>query len=175
MRGNDTVGLGRVVLSKRERVVMLEPWDKGLIATALRYPYEVRDAKDYFEDIPDLTVEPEMLKLAEQILRSKTTEFEPSCFVDRYEQALVEMLQKKQAGIVVSREPATPQLQNVTNIMDALRRSLAQEQTISTPHKKKRKTPQRQGEMLLPIPGRKDTRATLHSATRPTGRRNKAS
>jgi DNA end-binding protein Ku len=90
MRGKDMVALGRVVLSKRERVVMLEPWDKGLIATTLRYPYEVRDAKEeYFEDIPDLTVDPEMLKLAQHILQSKTADFEPSRFVDRYAQKVI--------------------------------------------------------------------------------------
>ena len=103
MRGKDMVALGRVVLSKRERVIMLEPSDKGLIGTTLHYPYEVRDAEEYFADIPDLTVEPEMLKLAEHILQSKATDFDPSRFVDHYEQAVVEMLKKKQAGIVVSR------------------------------------------------------------------------
>ena len=65
MRGKDMVALGRVVLAKRERVIMLEPWDKGLTATTLRYPYEIRDAKEYFDDIPDVKVEPDMLKLAQ--------------------------------------------------------------------------------------------------------------
>jgi DNA end-binding protein Ku len=174
MRGKDMVALGRVVLSKRERVVMLEPWDKGLIATTLRYPYEVRDAREYFEDIPDLTVEPEMLKLARHILQSKTADFEPSRFVDRYEEAVLEMLKKKQAGIVVSREPAAPRPQNVTNIMEALRRSLAQE-AVSTPQKKSRKRAPRQGEMLLPISGKKDTRAAPLPATRPSARRKRPS
>ena len=149
MRGKDMVALGRVVLSKRERVVMLAPWDKGLVATTLRYPYEVRDTKEYFEDIPDLTVEPEMLKLAQHILQSKTADFEPSRFVDRYEEAVLEMLKKKQAGIVVSREPAASRPQNVTNVMDALRRSLAQEVLYPLPQKKARKRVQGQGEMLL--------------------------
>ena len=58
MRSKALVGLGRVVLSKRERVMALEPYDKGLIGTTLRYPYEVRDAKDYFDEIPDLTPAP---------------------------------------------------------------------------------------------------------------------
>ena len=66
MRGKDMVALGGVVLAKRERVIMLQPWDKGLMATTLRYPYEIRAAEEYFEDIPDVKVEPDMLKLAHQ-------------------------------------------------------------------------------------------------------------
>ena len=74
---------------------MLEPWDKGLTATTLRYPYEIRDAREYFDDIPDAEVEPDMLKLAEHILQSKATDFDPSRLVDRYEEAVLEMLKKK--------------------------------------------------------------------------------
>jgi len=173
MRGKDMVALGRVVLSKRERVVMLEPRDKGLIATTLRYPYEIRDAKEYFEDIPELAIEPEMLKLAERILQSKAADFEPSQFVDRYEEALLAMLKKKQAGIVVSRERAAPRPQNVSNIMDALRRSLAQE-TATSPPKKTRKRALGQGEMLLPIPGKKNKEAVPQPVGRPTARRKRA-
>ena len=85
---------------------MLQPWDKGLMGTTLRYPYEIRDAKEYFDDIPNVKVEPDMLKLAEHILQSKATDFDPSQFVDHYEEAVVEMLKKKQAGLPVSRERA---------------------------------------------------------------------
>src|SRR5262249_46304733 len=56
MRGKGMVALGRLVLSKRERVIALEPYDKGLLGTTLRYPYEVRKAEDYFCDLPDLTI-----------------------------------------------------------------------------------------------------------------------
>ena len=86
MRGKGMVALARVVLAKRERVIMLEPWDKGLMGTTLRYPYEMRDAKEYFDDIPNVKVEPDMLKLAEHILQSKTADFDPSQFVDHYEE-----------------------------------------------------------------------------------------
>ena len=133
------VALGRVVLAKRERVIMLQPWDKGLMATTLRYPYEIRDAKEYFDDIPDVKVEPDMLKLAQHILQSKATDFDPSQFVDHYEEAVVTMLKKKEAGMPVSREHAAPRPQNVVNLMDALRRSIAQEKAASAPAKKGRK------------------------------------
>src|SRR6478672_12728256 len=100
MRGKDMVALGRVVLAKRERVIMLQPWDKGLMGTTLRYPYEVRDPKEYFDDIPSIKVAPDMLKLAEHILKTKEADFDPSQFTDHYEEAVVEMLKKKQAGVV---------------------------------------------------------------------------
>ena len=83
-------------------------WDEGLIGTTLRYPYEIREAKEYFDDIPDLKVAPDMLKLADHILKSKTTDFDPSQFVDHYEQALLEMLKKKQTGMAISRGRAAP-------------------------------------------------------------------
>ena len=170
MRGKGMVALGRVVLAKRERVIMLEPWDKGLTATTLRYPYEIRDAKEYFDDIPDVKVEPEMLKLAEQILQSKATDFDPSRFVDRYEEAVVEMLKEKQAGLPVSRERATPQPQNFANLMDVLRRSIAQEKSAFAPPKKGRKRIEGQGEMLLPIQGKKGKQATAKPAERASAR-----
>ena len=119
MRGKGMVALGRVVLAKRERVIMLEPWDNGLTATTLRYPYEIRDAKEYFDDIPNVKLEPEMLKLAEHILQNKATDFDPSQFVDHYEEAVVEMLKKKQAGLPVSREHAAPRPQNEMCIRDS--------------------------------------------------------
>jgi DNA end-binding protein Ku len=75
---------------------MLQPWDKGLMGTTLRYPYEIRDAKEYFDDIPNVKLEPDMLKLAEHILQSKAADFDPPQFVDHYEEAVVEMLRKKQ-------------------------------------------------------------------------------
>ena len=128
MRGKGMVALGRVVLAKRERVIMLEPWEKGLMGTTLRYPYEVKDTREYFGDIPDVTVDPQMLKLAEHILRSKVADFDPSQFVDHYEEAVAEILKKKQAGLAVSRERVAPRSQNMVNLMEVLRRSIAQAQ-----------------------------------------------
>jgi len=127
MRGKGMVALGRVVLAKREYVIALEPFEKGLKATTLRYPYEVRDAAPYFEDIPDLKISGEMLKLAEHILDSKAADFDPSTFEDHYENALTEMLRKKQAGLPVPKEAPAARPANVVNLMDALKRSLQKE------------------------------------------------
>src|SRR2546422_9660039 len=80
MRGKTMVALGRLVLAKRERVIALETYDKGLLGTTLRYPYEVRNAKDYFCDLPDLTLAPDLLTLAGQIVDSKASEFDPATF-----------------------------------------------------------------------------------------------
>ena len=174
MRGKGMVALGRVVLSKRERVIMLEPWDKGLMGTTLRYPYEVRDAKEYFDDIPEVKMDPEMLKLAEHIVRRKAADFDPSQFVDHYEEAVVEMLKKKQAGLAVSREQATPRTHNVVNVMDALRRSIAKEQAASTRPAKGRKPIDGQAEMLLPIAGKAKKAVAAKPTIRPSDRRVKA-
>ena len=174
MRGKGMVALGRVVLSKRERVIMLEPWEKGLTGTTLRYPYEVRDAKEYFDDIPEVKVEPDMLKLAEHILQSKAADFDPSQFVDHYEEAVVEMLKKKQAGLAVSREQAPARTHNVVNLMDALRRSIAQDQAASARPAKGRKRIDGQAEMLLPIAGKAKKAVVAKSTVRPSARQMKA-
>ena len=123
MREKKMVGLARVVLARREHVVMLEPFDKGLLATTLRYPYEIRESGEYFEDIPDLKLPAEMKKLAAHIVDTKAAHFEPKKFVDHYETALIDLLKNKQAGkpIPTVEEKAAPR---VINLMDALRASI---------------------------------------------------
>jgi DNA end-binding protein Ku len=193
MRGKGMVALGRVVIAKRERVIMLQPWEKGLLGTTLRYPYEVRDSKDYFYDIPDVKIAPDMLKLAEHILQSKETTFDPSQFVDRYEQAVLQLLEKKQQGAPAPKARPFVAPTNVINLMDTLRRSIAQEAKAGSAPKTVPKTPETtvaaanqkkgkkrvpgQGELLLPIAGRKappkeETKpATQREGTKPAGRR----
>ncbi len=175
MRGKGMVALGRVVIAKRERVIMLQPWEKGLLGTTLRYPYEVRDSKDYFYDIPDVKIAPDMLKLAEHILQSKETTFDPSQFVDRYEQAVLQLLEKKQQGAPAPKARPFVAPTNVINLMDTLRRSIAEEAkagaapktaakapaapaaaTTAPAAKKAKKRVPGQGELLLPIAGRKE-------------------
>src|SRR5205823_4854116 len=130
MRGKGVVALGRLVLSKRERVIALEPYDKGLLGTTLRYPYEVRNAADYFGDLPGLTLAPDMLGLAEHIVDSKAGTFDPSLFRDRYEEALLAHLKAKQAGAVQQSKPTFGVPRRVINLMEALRRSIAEDKKL---------------------------------------------
>jgi DNA end-binding protein Ku len=123
MRAEKMVGLARVVLFRRERVVMLEPRDKGITATSLHYANEVHQAASYFDEIPDLDLPKQMLELATHIIDKMTGKFEPERFEDRYENALIELIRSKQKGMPVKAQPL-PRQANVINLMDALRRSV---------------------------------------------------
>jgi DNA end-binding protein Ku len=135
MRRKRMVALGRLVLSKRERVIALEAYDKGLLATTLRYPDEVRKAEDYFCALPELTIAPDMLTLAEHIVDSKAGEFDPLTFRDRYEEALLAHLKAKQAGAVPERKPTFAAPRRVINLMEALRRSVAEDKKLAAARK----------------------------------------
>jgi DNA end-binding protein Ku len=123
MKKTDMVGLGRVVMHRRERLLMLEPRHKGIQATALRYKPEVRNEDTYFDEIPAVKVTSDMLELAEHILKQKKGHFDPEKFEDRYEDALSALIKAKRAG---KEPPAAPTREpsNVINLMDALRRSV---------------------------------------------------
>jgi DNA end-binding protein Ku len=169
MRGKGMVALARVVLAKRERVITLQPWDKGLMGTTLRYPYELRDSSEYFDDLPSVKVAPDMLKLAQHILETKEADFDPSQFVDHYEEAVVEMLKKKQAGMATPKGKASEPPRNVINLMDALKKSIA-DKGARPQAKKGKKRIEGQREMLLPITGKKGKEAAKPEA-RPATRR----
>ena len=122
IREMDKVAIGRVVLTNREHIIALEPLDKGLMGTLLRYPYEVRDPKEYFDEIDDVKVTKDMLDLARHIVDQKSS-FEPDKFEDQYETALVELINQKRAGKpIVPKE--RPRGENVVDLMDALRKSV---------------------------------------------------
>jgi DNA end-binding protein Ku len=126
MKKKGMVGLGRVVTHRRERLLMLVSRGKGIMATALRYKNEVRKEDAYFDEIPDVKIPADMIKLAEHILDSKKGHFDPSKFEDRYEDALKDLIQAKQAGKAAPAAPASKP-SNVINLMDALRRSVKAE------------------------------------------------
>ena len=179
----DMVALGRVVLAKRERIIMLQPWGKGILGETLRYDYEIRNADEYFDDISDIKIKKEMLDLAQHIVASKTGDFNPKDFRDEYEEAVVEMLKKKQAGAPIPKDRPASAPNNVIDLMQALRRSLGQSEKESAkaeaakpaakkaPAKKagkRSKAAPGQRELLLPIAGSgKGKAAAAESAAEP--------
>jgi DNA end-binding protein Ku len=165
IRSMNKVAIGRVVLTNREHIIALEPLDNGLMGTLLRYPYEVRSEKEYFDDIQDVKITKDMLDLAKHIVEQKSGSFEPEQFEDRYEQALIELINQKRNGLKIPAKAAPKSGGNVINLMDALKRSLANEkqaapaakengkETVKAKGKKPRKAASGQREMLLPISG----------------------
>jgi DNA end-binding protein Ku len=164
IRNMNKVAIGRVVLTNREHIIALEPLDKGLMGTLLRYPYEVRSETEYFEDIQDVKITKDMLDLARHIVEQKSASLEPGQFEDRYEQALIELINQKRNGLGTTAKAAPKTTGNVINLMDALKRSLAsekqaapaakvQEKAAEKKGKKPKKAAAGQREMLLPIAG----------------------
>lgn len=124
MRSKGVVGIGTVVLSSREHPIMLEAFGRGIRASTLRYPYEVRGEETYFEDIDDSKPKPDLLKLAATIVEGKVAKFNPDSFVDTYETAVVDLIRAKQAGIKKPAAKAAKKKANTANLMDALRASV---------------------------------------------------
>ena len=120
------VALGRVVLTSREHMIVLEPRDKGLMGMLLRYPYELVDAKDFFADVQAIKVADDMFALAEHIIKMKSGHFHPDQFQDHYENALKDLIRRKQNGERIEPERLA-QPTNVINLGDALRQSLGTE------------------------------------------------
>jgi DNA end-binding protein Ku len=123
IRKEGMVAIGKVVFTSREHIIALEARDKGMLGVTLRYPYEVREEKEYFDSIEDEKVPKDMLDLALHIVDSKRGKFQPEKFEDQYEDALKELLRKKQKGERIER-PKEPERSNVVNLMDALRASV---------------------------------------------------
>jgi DNA end-binding protein Ku len=124
MKDQDRVALARIVLTNREHVIAIEPLGKGLLGTTLRYPYEVRDEGEYFDDIKNPKVSKDMIELASHILDTKAAHFDPSKFRDEYETALKTLVKRKAAGKPVKPAEREEKPDNVISLMDALKQSL---------------------------------------------------
>jgi Ku protein len=124
MKDKDRVALARIVLTNREHVIAIEPLGRGLLATTLRYPYELRDEADYFDDIKSPKISKDMIELATHILDSKASHFDPKKFKDEYETALKTLVKRKAAGKPVKVAAKEEKPDNVINLMDALKASL---------------------------------------------------
>jgi DNA end-binding protein Ku len=138
MKKKKMVGIARIVMARRERIMMLEPFGKGLMGTTLHYPYEIRGEDSAFEDIPDMQLPAQMVGLAEEIIDRMTGKFEPEKFEDRYENAMVELIRSKQAGQPVKQTKAAAKPSNVVNLMDALKRSIDESSGGKAPAKKQK-------------------------------------
>ncbi len=123
IRNEGMVALGKVVFTSREHIIALEARGKGMVGVTLRYPYEVRNEDEYFDGIEDEKIPKDMLDLAVHIVETKTGHFKPAAFKDDYEDALKDLLRKKQKGEKIER-PKESAPSNVINLMDALRQSL---------------------------------------------------
>src|SRR3981189_1140231 len=124
MKDKDRVALARIVLSNREHVIAIEPLGKGLLGTTLRYPYELRDEGEYFDDIKNPKISKDMIELATHILDSKAAHFDPSKFKDEYEDALKKLVKRKAAGKPIKATEPEEKPSNVISLMDALKQSL---------------------------------------------------
>ena len=123
IRKEGMVALGKVVFTSREHIIALEARGKGMLGMTLRYPYEVRKEDEYFDTIENEKIPKDMIDLAVHIVETKTGHFKPQQFKDQYEDALKDLLRRKQKGEKIER-PKERAPSNVINLMDALRQSL---------------------------------------------------
>ncbi|WP_046867106.1 Ku protein [Microvirga massiliensis] len=125
IRDKGMAGIARIVMGRRERMILLEPLDEGLIGTTLHSADEVKDEDKVFDDIKDVDYPEEMKELAAHIIQSKAAHFDPKQFDDRYEKAVTELLKSKQAGKAFKVDEGSEKPSNVVNLLDALKRSVA--------------------------------------------------
>ena len=148
MRNKDRVAVARIVLTNREHILAIEPLGKGLLGITLRYPYEVRNEHEYFDDIKNPKISKDMVELASHILDSKAAHFDPSKFKDEYENALKTLVKRKAAGKPVKVAEPEERPDNVISLMDALQQSLtgrasAKRSTHSSPRRSAHRTTKR--------------------------------
>lgn len=130
MASTDTVGISRLVMYRRERAVMLEARGKGIVLWTLRYGDEVRDERDYFDEIEKTKPDPKLMTLVKKLIDERTTAWDPEMVNDPVQDRLLDIIAAKKKGKkrtakaepVVEEEPS-----NVINIMDALRKSIGSE------------------------------------------------
>ena len=113
------------------------------MGTTLRYPYELRDEDDYFDDIPSPRVSKDMVDLASHILDKKASKFDPDKFKDKYEAALKALVKRKAAGKTIEIPEEKAEESNVIDLMDALKQSLGRKKAATPSAKGKKRVPAR--------------------------------
>jgi len=192
LRESNKVAVGRVVINGQERTVAIRPLGSGLLGNSVRYADEVRNPEDYFRAIAEDDVDEDQRAIMEQIIKRKTREFDPGEFHDRYQVALRELIDEKLEGKLPPKQPERKPAQ-VINLMDALKRSLAEEEPERTAPKRaasrstaraseeekeepvpakttarsRKPAPAGQRNLLLPVRGGRDKAATRHEEESP--------
>ena len=161
MKDQDRVALARIVLTNREHVMAIEPLRKGLLGTTLRYPYELRDEGEYFDDIKSPKISKDMIELASHILDTKAAHFDPGKFKDAYEDALKALVRRKASGKPIKAAEPEQRPSNVVSLMDALKASL-------------KSKPGEKGAARAPARRSAAPRPTAKKTRRPAARRRKA-
>jgi DNA end-binding protein Ku len=165
-----TVGIGRVTLSRRERLVMVEPRDAGMVLITLRASEEVRAAAF---GKADMEIDADMVAVAGTIIKRRRGHFDPATFRDRYQEALRELIEAKMKGLPVQpKQIATPA--PVLDLMSALKRSLAQETGAAAKPRRRAAGDRRQTNLLLPVSGKKEKETPTQARTTAAARRRKA-
>jgi DNA end-binding protein Ku len=166
------VGVGRIVLSSRERLVLVEPRGGGMLMYTLRSASEVRAAEF---GAAEGKADPDMVAVAETIIERRAANFDPSDFRDRYQEALRELVESKAQGLPSAPKRAAAAPPKVIDLMEALKRSLAEGGAAKSGRKAKATPDRRQGHMLLPVEGGKGEPTVAKSRAAPAKERKKAS
>lgn len=146
-------GMARLVLYRRERPVIVEPYEQGMLLTTLRFEKLVRRPEEIFDGIDKVKVDAEMIDLASHIIDKKKGRFDPSKFDDEYEDALLELIKAKKAGKKPPIARSEPKPSNVINLFDALKKSLSAEGgEASGESKGKKRKPAARGSKRSPAP-----------------------
>ena len=139
LRDTGKAGLGEAAFAGREHLIAImppnDPKSRGLMAYAMRYSAELRDAADYFDKIPDVTIDKSQLSLAQELIRRNTAKFAPEKYVDDYEAALRKLIDAKIAHKPIEEDKPAPRHAKVINLMDALRKSVAEEEGSPAAHR----------------------------------------
>ena len=180
LRDTGKTAIGKVVINQQERVIAIRPLGEGLLGNALRYEDEIRKPEDFFAGIGAAAVDEDQLAIMEQIIKRKSKEFQPGEFHDQYQEAVRELINEKLAGKLPDKVPERRPAQ-VINLMDALKRSLAQEggdkaapkraaaqKPAEKPAARGKKTaaPNGQRSLLLPVSGGGKGRAAERTRAR---------
>jgi DNA end-binding protein Ku len=125
------VALGKVAFAGRESILAVMPAGgpegRGMMAFALRFANEVRNAADYFREIKPATINDDSLELAEALIAKRSAKFDISKFQDGYENAVKELVDAKLKHLPLPlEETPAPRPSNVINLMDALRKSVGE-------------------------------------------------